>query len=121
MRKGFFFNQKINVLTLTLKVNNLFDDKTPTQFGNSFSDADVLCVMDIYPAGEKPIEGVNADAVVKAIKDNGHKDVVSFIDRSVLTETIMKRLRPHDLFLTIGAGDVWKTGEALLKRMKSEG
>ena len=91
------------------------------EFGNSFSDADVLCVMDIYPAGEKPIEGVNGEAVVKAIKDNGHRNVVSITDRNMLTETIKKRLRPHDLFLTIGAGDVWKTGEELLKRMKSEG
>lgn len=91
------------------------------EFGNSFSDADVLCVMDIYPAGEKPIEGVNGEAVVKAIKDNGHKNVVSITDRNMLTETIKKRLRPHDLFLTIGAGDVWKTGEELLKRMKSKG
>lgn len=91
------------------------------EFGNSFSDADVLCVMDIYPAGEKPIEGVNGEAVVKAIKDNGHRDVVSITDRNMLAETIMKRLRPHDLFLTIGAGDVWKTGEEILKRMKGEG
>lgn len=91
------------------------------EFGNSFSDADVLCVMDIYPAGEKPIEGVNGEAVVKAIKDNGHRDVVSITDRNMLAETIMKRLRPHDLFLTIGAGDVWKTGEEILKRIKGEG
>ncbi len=91
------------------------------EFGNSFSDTDVLCVMDIYPAGEKPIEGVNREAVVKAVKDNGHRDVVSITDRNMLAETIMKRLIPHDLFLTIGAGDVWKTGEELLKRMKGEG
>ena len=91
------------------------------EFGNSFSDADVLIVMEIYHAGEKPIEGVNADAVVKAIKESGHRDVVSLTDRNMLAETIMKRLRPHDLFLTIGAGDVWKMGEELLKRMKGEG
>ncbi len=91
------------------------------EFGNSFSDADVLFVMDIYRAGEKPIEGVNAGAVVKAIKESGHKDVVSLTDRNMLAETIMKRLRPHDLFLTIGAGDVWKAGEELLKRMQGEG
>jgi UDP-N-acetylmuramate-alanine ligase len=35
-------------------------------------------------------------------------------------ETLMNALRPNDLFFTIGAGDVWKIGEELLKRMKGE-
>jgi UDP-N-acetylmuramate--alanine ligase len=90
-------------------------------FGASFSDADVVCVMDIYPAGEKPVKGVNAEAVVKAIRDNGHKDAVHIADRRTLADVITKRLRPHDLFLTIGAGDVWKAGEELLKEMQSKG
>ncbi len=91
------------------------------EFGNSFSDADMLFVMDIYPAGEKPIEGVSGESVVKAIRENGHGDVVSVADRNRVAESIEKRLRPNDLFLTIGAGDVWKAGEDLLRRMKSEG
>jgi len=91
------------------------------EFGNSFSDADILFVMDIYPAGEKPVEGVNGEAVVKAIRDSGHRDAVFISDRNMLAETIMTRLGGNDLFLTIGAGDVWKTGEELLERMKSKG
>lgn len=88
------------------------------EFGSSFSDADAVCVMDIYPAGEKPIEGVNAGEIVKAIKENGHGNAVHVADREELLETIAGELRPNDLFITIGAGDVWKTGEELLKKMK---
>jgi outer membrane receptor protein involved in Fe transport len=48
-------NQKINLLTFSLKVNNLFNDKTPTQFGNSFSDLD-------YPnPGRKVYAGVKLE------------------------------------------------------------
>ncbi|MCJ7459097.1 MAG: TonB-dependent receptor, partial [candidate division Zixibacteria bacterium] len=48
-------SQKINLLTFSLKVNNLFDDKTPTQFGNSLSDLD-------YPnPGRKVYAGVKLD------------------------------------------------------------
>ncbi|HVP35702.1 MAG TPA: TonB-dependent receptor [Terriglobales bacterium] len=51
----FNLNQKINFLTFSLKVNNLFNDKTPTQFGNSFSDLD-------YPnPGRKIYAGVRLE------------------------------------------------------------
>jgi UDP-N-acetylmuramate-alanine ligase len=36
----------------------------------------------------------------------------------VMVETVMRKLRHGDLFITIGAGDVWKTGEEILRRMK---
>ncbi|HWR57532.1 MAG TPA: cyanophycin synthetase, partial [Thermodesulfovibrionales bacterium] len=90
------------------------------EFGASFSDAGALFVMDIYPAGEKPIEGVNSQAVLRAIEDNGHKDATHIHDREALLEALMRKLRPEDLFMTIGAGDVWKVGEELLKRMKDD-
>lgn len=88
------------------------------EFGSSFSDADVLFVMDIYAAGEKPIGGVNAETLVRAVRESGHRDPVHIPDKNVMIETIMKKLRPGDLFITIGAGDVWKAGEEILKRMK---
>jgi UDP-N-acetylmuramate--alanine ligase len=91
------------------------------EFGDSFSDADILFVTDIYPAGEKPVEGVTGEAVAKAIKDSGHRDVVFVSGRDAVADAIMTRLREHDLFLTIGAGDVWKTGVELLKKMKGGG
>jgi UDP-N-acetylmuramate--alanine ligase len=88
------------------------------EFGSSFQDADVLCITDIYAAGEKPIEGVNPQALLQAIKDNGHADVTYVAVRDSLMNILARKLRRDDLFITIGAGDVWKICEELLKRMK---
>ncbi|HAM51818.1 MAG TPA: UDP-N-acetylmuramate--L-alanine ligase [Nitrospiraceae bacterium] len=91
------------------------------EFAASFSDADVLYLMDIYPAGEKPIEGVSSVAMAEAIRGAGQKNVTHISDRDLLLSSISDGLRPHDVFFTLGAGDVWKTGEELLRRMKDEG
>ncbi len=88
------------------------------EFGSSFSDADVLFVTDIYAAGERPLEGVSSEAVLRAVQDHGHTDAIYISDKKKLMETIEKALKPGDLFITVGAGDVWKTGEELLKRME---
>jgi UDP-N-acetylmuramate--alanine ligase len=88
------------------------------EFGLSFPDADVLYVMDIYPAGEKPIEGVNSTVLLQEIKDNGHVNVTHVAEIDSLVTILARILRRDDIFITIGAGDVWKVGEDLLKRMK---
>lgn len=90
-----------------------------SDFGSSFSDADILYVTDIYPAGEQPIEGVNGEAVLSTIRAKGHRSATYISGHDFLMETLMNSLRPNDLFFTIGAGDVWKVGEELLKRMKN--
>lgn len=89
------------------------------EFGSSFSDADILYVMDVYPAGEQPLKGVNGEAVLHAIQDKGHRGAAYIAEHGLLIGTLMNVLRPNDLFFTIGAGDVWKVGEELLERMKS--
>lgn len=89
------------------------------EFGSCFGGADLLFLLDIYPAGEKPIEGINAEAVLKEIRANGYKDANYVSERDVFIRDIAGRLRPQDVLLTLGAGDVWKAGEDLLARMKS--
>lgn len=88
------------------------------EFGSSFSDADVLLVMDIYAAGERPVEGVSAAEVLRSVRQNGHGDAEYIADRDSLVDALLRKLKPGDLFMTIGAGDVWKVGEEVLRRMK---
>lgn len=90
------------------------------EFAASFNDADVLYLTDIYPAGEAPIDGINSGALHRAIKDKGHGDVTYLPDADMLIETIARRLRAGDIFISLGAGDVWKIGENLIKRMGDE-
>jgi UDP-N-acetylmuramate--alanine ligase len=88
------------------------------EFSTSFSDADVLVVLDIYPAGEKPVEGINAANLVEKIKSTGHTNVLYIEDKEKAVTHIVSYLKQGDVFLTLGAGDVWKIGEEILKRLQ---
>lgn len=92
------------------------------EFKVSFSDADILAVLDIYPAGEAPIEGVNSGNLVESIQKAGHKGVVYAEDREDAVRYVVAGVRSGDIILTLGAGSVWKLGEEILKklRVKSE-
>lgn len=94
------------------RTKELFDE-----FVKSFYDADVLVLTDIYPAGEQPIEGVTAEALFRTIKKYGQKDVAYISDKEVVIDHLLGILKPGDIVLTLGAGNIWQTGEALLKRL----
>lgn len=83
-------------------------------FPPAFADADKVVLMDIYPAGEKPIEGITSEILYKGIKDTG-KDIIYIKDRTDILDYLDKKLRYGDLLLTLGAGDVWKIGDEYLK------
>jgi UDP-N-acetylmuramate--alanine ligase len=87
------------------------------EFGAAFDDADAVLVTDIYPAGEAPIEGVTAETVVGAARSHGHRNVVYAGDLSRAEALLREMVRPHDLVLTLGAGDVARLGDRLLASM----
>ena len=90
-----------------------------TEFFTSFNEADVVIIMDIYPAGEQPIPGVTGEAVYEGIKRHGHKDIVFIHDRDSVVRHVGSMLQEGDILLTLGAGDVWKVGEQALERIRS--
>ncbi len=94
------------------RTKELFDD-----FVKAFHDADVLVLTDIYPAGETPIEGVTSEALARGIKQHGQKDVTHIADREAVADHLLGILRPGDIVLTLGAGNIWQAGEALLKKL----
>ncbi|MFH0947379.1 MAG: UDP-N-acetylmuramate--L-alanine ligase [Elusimicrobiota bacterium] len=81
------------------------------QFGSAFGDADVIRVLDIYAASEKPIPGISSQTIIDAIMKNGKKDAGKFSD----VETISKEIKDGDVVITLGAGDVWKKSDEILK------
>jgi UDP-N-acetylmuramate--alanine ligase len=89
-------------------------------FGRAFYQADVVLVLPIYAAGEDPIPGVDAEALATSIKEHGHKQVhdVSGLDNA--TDVLAAMVRPGDLVLTLGAGDVWKVARDLAARLGGE-
>ncbi len=94
------------------RTKELFDE-----FVKAFYDADVLVLTDIYPAGEQPIEGVTSEALAKSLRMHGQKDVTCISSREEIVDHLLRILKPDDILLTLGAGNIWQTGEALLKSL----
>jgi UDP-N-acetylmuramate--alanine ligase len=90
----------------------LFDE-----FTRSFYQSDLLVVLPIYAAGEQKIKGVEGHALFEGIRSHGHKEVVYFQDFETAVSHLIKILSPEDILLTLGAGDVWKVGEMVLKEL----
>jgi UDP-N-acetylmuramate--alanine ligase len=84
------------------------------EFLSAFDDADRLVLTEIYPAGEEPIPGVNAEALFQSLKRRGHLEVLFVPDREAVAERVAPELRPGDILLTLGAGDVYRIGEKIL-------
>jgi UDP-N-acetylmuramate--alanine ligase len=85
-------------------------------FAGSFREADVLVLLDIYPAGEAPIPGISADVLAEKIRKKGHGSIVQ-TDRKGAVEYVVSAMVEGDILLTLGAGDVWKLGETVLERL----
>ena len=79
-----------------------------------FYQTDKLLVLPIYAAGEAPIEGVEGHRLYEGILAHGHKDVVYVASLDAARQVLIDILKPGDIFLTLGAGDVWRLGEALV-------
>lgn len=91
----------------------LFDD-----FTRAFYQSDVLVVLPIYAASEKKIKGVNSRSMCDGIREHGHKEVICKDSLPAAVSDLKEILKPGDILLTLGAGDVWKVGEEILKKLK---
>ncbi len=84
------------------------------EFATSFDEADVLILTDVYPAREEPIPGVNGKLIADAARDAGHRNV-HYVEAPADIPALLKTLvLEGDMVLTMGAGDIWKVGSALL-------
>jgi UDP-N-acetylmuramate--alanine ligase len=90
------------------------------QFGKAFGEADLVIVNEIYSAGEQPIEGVNAQLIVQAIKNHGRPPVVYLPTREQIVNYLAAMALPGDLILTMGAGNIWLCGLELVKRLREK-
>jgi UDP-N-acetylmuramate--alanine ligase len=85
----------------------------------AFNRADVLLLTDVYAAGEAPIEGASSELLADAVRAHGHRDVSWVGPRTSLTDALIARLQPGDVVITLGAGDITKTGPEMLARLGS--
>lgn len=91
----------------------LWDD-----FGQSFANADQIFLTEIYPAGEAPIEGVSTDLICQAVKKHENRDAVLIKKFEDIPAVVIPSLREGDVVLTLGAGDIYKSGKMILKSLE---
>ena len=96
------------------RTQKLWDD-----FCQSFNEADILVITDIYAAGESPIDGITAERLAAGISAAGHKSVVYSSTLQGGIEFMLREARAGDAVLTIGAGSVGRVTEELAILLES--
>jgi UDP-N-acetylmuramate--alanine ligase len=87
-------------------------------FARSFHQADVVCLLDIYAASEKPIEGVHSQALTDRLRDYGHRAAEYAGGMEEGIRRIVEAARPGDAVITLGAGSVSQAGERILEALR---
>lgn len=85
------------------------------QFAEALSQADEVVLLDVFPAGEAPIEGVSSQLIVDQVDPAKHAQVVN---DEYLTSGFISTLKPGDLVLVLGAGSIWKQAPLIVKALE---
>ncbi len=88
------------------------------EFGRALLGAETALVLPIYPAREKPIEGVSSRMIVDAARNMGHKRAYYLEDRSTVADKVRELVHAGDFVITLGAGDVYKLAPMILEGLK---
>ena len=91
------------------------------EFATAFADADTLCLLDIYPASERPIEGITAEALAGRIAGAGNGSVAYSPSFSAAVAAVAAVAQPGDMVLTLGAGSVSQLGAMILEKLEARG
>ncbi len=87
------------------------------EFARAFYHSDVLMVLPIYAAGETAVTGVDSQGLCEAIQAHGHRETQFVADEEAAVTLLKETLKPNDLLLTLGAGNVWRIGKRLLDEL----
>ena len=92
------------------------------EFARSFQDADLVVITDIYaPPPETPLPGVTAERLAGLVAEHIGRERVLYVgDKRLIPDVLLPHLGSNDLVITMGAGDVWQVGPAVLERLQEE-
>ncbi|MGU3315517.1 UDP-N-acetylmuramate--L-alanine ligase [Sphingomonas sp. M6A6_1c] len=90
------------------RLGNLMED-----FQTAFNDADRVLVTPVYAAGEAPVEGVDAQALVDGLKRRGHRSAATIADADALADELAATIQADDMIVCLGAGDITKWAAGL--------
>ena len=94
------------------RLSNLYEG-----FCTCFNDADAVIVADVYAAGETPIAGFDRDALVRGLRERGHRNVVPLDHPDDLPDLVLRLARPGDFVVCLGAGSITAWANALPARL----
>lgn len=90
------------------------------KFGPAFADADTVTVMDVFSAGEVPIPGISGKTIASSIeRANPGKPVYYVPNRHDLVKHLLGLVKPGDMLITMGAGDVTMVGPSYLDALRT--
>ena len=89
------------------------------EFARAFDDADLVIVSDVYSAGEKPLDGVSGLSIMDAFQTRNGRLVMYRPTIPEVVDCLAGVVRPGDLVLTLGAGDIYRAGRELLTRLQN--
>jgi UDP-N-acetylmuramate--alanine ligase len=84
------------------------------EFPKAFHDADKVVICDIFAAGEKPIDGITSEGLVRLAREAGHKDISYVPKREDLAKWLDQHAKAGDLVITLGAGNIQLTCNDLI-------
>jgi UDP-N-acetylmuramate--alanine ligase len=90
------------------------------EFFPVFAQAKMVFITEIYSAGERRLNGVSGRSVYEGICRTGHPGVHFVEENAGMADYMLNHLNRGDMVLTLGAGDIWKTGEELLARLQNQ-
>ena len=96
------------------RLRDLFED-----FSTCFDQADHVLIAPVYEAGETPIPGINAEALVRSVRQHGHRSAEALASLSDLPETIRRLAGPGAMVVCLGAGDITRHAGELVSRLEA--
>ncbi len=97
------------------RLGNLMED-----FQTAFNDADRVLVTPVYAAGEAPVPGVDAEALVEGLKRRGHRSAAVIADADALAAELAGTIQADDMVVCLGAGDTTKWAAGLAAAIEAK-
>lgn len=99
----------------------LFTDMLHDEFSHAFDQADSITFMDVYPAGETPVPGVNGKTFMNVVLESENHPPAAYIShRQEVVPYLLEKVAPGDMVITMGAGDVTAMGPELVAALRGE-
>jgi UDP-N-acetylmuramate--alanine ligase len=88
-----------------------------SEFGSAFAPADLLILTDVYSAGEQPIPGISGETIKAEVERQTNQRVTYIQDRDKIARYLAEIVEPGDLVMTMGAGNIYQSGEELVEKL----